>query len=136
MRTIPPHPRKISPRLGLGFGSRLGVTFRVGGQPDNCPWGKLSPVSVRGWVRVSFGVEGQFSSEAIVLEPFKLNPLCDNKTAYLNKIIWSSLSCEFRESVESTYLVKHFDRHKMTTGNDYPLSETSVLFELGITEGA
>ena len=46
------------------------------------------------------------------------------------------LSCEFRESVKSTYWVKHFDRRKMTTKNYYPLSETSVLFELGITEGA
>ena len=27
------------------------------------------PVRVRVWVRVSFGVGGQFSSEAIVLEP-------------------------------------------------------------------
>ena len=44
------------------------------------------------------------------------------------------LSCEFRKSVKSTYLVKHFDRHKMTTENYYTLSETSVFFELAITE--
>ena len=34
----------------------------------------------------------------------------------------------FRESVKSTYLVKYFDRHKMTTKNYYPLSETSAFF--------
>ena len=31
---------------------------------ENCP-----PVRVRGWVRISFWVGGQFSSGAIVLEP-------------------------------------------------------------------
>ena len=45
------------------------------------------------------------------------------------------ISCEFRESVKSTYLVKHFDRYNMTTKNYYPLSETSVFFEWGITKG-
>ena len=50
-------------------------------------------------------------------------------------------SCEFRESFKSSYLVTHFEwlllgRHKATTENYYPLSETSVFFELGITEGA
>ena len=78
---------KIAPRLGLGFGSRLGLVLglwsnRIIAPDENCP-----PVRVRGWVRVSFGVKGQFSSVAIFLEPFKLNPLCDNKTAHVKKII-------------------------------------------------
>ena len=30
------------------------------------------PVRVRVWVRVSFGVGGQFSSRAIVLEPYTI----------------------------------------------------------------
>ena len=34
----------------------------------------------------------------------------------------------FRESVKSIYLVKYFDRHKMTTKKYYALSETSAFF--------
>ena len=45
------------------------VSFRVGGQPDNWFRGKLPP-PIRVWIRVSFGVETQFPSGAIVLEPF------------------------------------------------------------------
>ena len=41
-------------------------------QADNCPREKVPPVSVRVWLRYSFGFGGQFSSEAIVLEPFIL----------------------------------------------------------------
>ena len=38
------------------------------GYPDNCPWGRLPPVRVSVWVKVSFRVGGQFSSGRIVLE--------------------------------------------------------------------
>ena len=44
------------PPIRDGFGVKVRFSFRIGGQPDNCPLGKLSPVRVRGWVRVSFGV--------------------------------------------------------------------------------
>ena len=65
-------PRKITPlpppvRVGVSVNSR--VIFRVGGQPDNCPGEKLPLVRVRVWVRISFGIGGQFSSGPIVLEP-------------------------------------------------------------------
>ena len=72
------------------------------------------------------GGGGNSCSGAIVLETFKLNPLCDNKTAHVKKSFDLFLSCEFHDSVKSTYLVKHFDWHKIT----------SVFFELEITEGA
>ena len=54
-------PRKIAPRLGLGFGSRLELVLGLRGNQtigpeENCPL-----VRVRVWVRVSFRVEGQFS---------------------------------------------------------------------------
>ena len=44
-------------------------------------------------------------------------------------------SCEFCESFKSTYFVKYFERlfldqHKVTTENYYPLSKTSLFFEL------
>ena len=55
-------PRKIVPRLGLEFWSRLGVGGGGGGGggdqttalEENCPL-----VSVRVWVRVSLGVGGR-----------------------------------------------------------------------------
>ena len=45
------------------------ISFRVGGQPDNWFRGKLPP-PVRVWIRVSFRVETQYPSGAIVLKPF------------------------------------------------------------------
>ena len=53
--------RTIAPRLGLGFGSKLGVILELGATrqlplEENC----LLPVRVRVWVRVSFGVGGNF----------------------------------------------------------------------------
>ena len=61
-------PRKIGSNKVLGLGQDW-LSFRVGGQPDNCPRGKLPPVRVWVWVRVSFGVGGQFSPRPIVLKP-------------------------------------------------------------------
>ena len=62
-------PRKIAPRLGLGFGSRLELVLGLGCNQTSAPEENCPPVRVRGWVRVSFGVGRQFSLEAIVLEP-------------------------------------------------------------------
>ena len=56
----PPPPRKVVPTVRVGVWLTVRVSFRVGGQPDNCPGGKLTPVRVRGWVMVSFGVGGNF----------------------------------------------------------------------------
>ena len=66
-----PHPRKIAPRLEMGFGSRSGLILWLGGggQPDNCLQGKLPPVKARVWIRVSYGVGVQLSKGTIVLEP-------------------------------------------------------------------
>ena len=35
---------------------KVRVGFRFGGKPDNCPRGKVPPVNVRVWFRVSFGL--------------------------------------------------------------------------------
>ena len=58
---------QLPPPDRVGVWVKVKVTFRVGGQPDNCPRRKLRPVRFRVWVRVNFGVGGQFSSWAIVL---------------------------------------------------------------------
>ena len=59
-------PEKNCPPVRGGVWVKVSVSFRVGGQPDNCPRRKEPPV----WV--SFG---QFSSRAIVLEPELINNL-------------------------------------------------------------
>ena len=46
-------------------------SFRVGGKHIIAPEENCPSVRFRVWVRVSFGVGGQFSSGAIVLEPFR-----------------------------------------------------------------
>ena len=53
-------PRKIDHWLGLGFGSRSGLVLGLGDNQtfvrnENCPL-----VRVRVWLRLSFGVEGNF----------------------------------------------------------------------------
>ena len=55
------------PPVRVGVWVKVRVSFRVGGQPDNCPRRNLPPVRVRVLVRVNFGVGGQFSLRAIVL---------------------------------------------------------------------
>ena len=57
------------PPVRIGVWVKVRVSFRFAGKPDNCPE-ENSPL-VRVWVRVGFGGWGQFSSRAIVLEPFK-----------------------------------------------------------------
>ena len=60
---------KIAPRLGLGFGLRLGLLLGLEGNQtiaheENC---SPPPVRFRVLVRVNFGDDGQFYSGAIVL---------------------------------------------------------------------
>ena len=65
-RQLPPD--KNCPTVRVGVWVKVRATFRVGGQPDNCPRRKLPPqVRFRVQVRVNFGVGGQFSSGEIVL---------------------------------------------------------------------
>ena len=52
------------PLVRVGVLVKVRVSFRFGGQPNNCPGEKLTPGWVRVWVWVSFGVRG-----TIVLEP-------------------------------------------------------------------
>ena len=53
-------PKENYPQVRVEVWVRVRVSFRVRGQPGNCPGGKLL-VRVRVWVRVSFGVEGEIS---------------------------------------------------------------------------
>ena len=74
-KIAPPPPPRFGP--GVGVWAKVRFSFRVGGQPDNRSRRKLLPpspppaamVRVRVWLRVSFGVGGQFSSGAIFLQP-------------------------------------------------------------------
>ena len=68
-------PKWIAPRLGLGFESRLGLVLGLGDNQTIVPEENCPLFRVRVWVRVSFGVGGQFSSGAIVLEPNVINIL-------------------------------------------------------------
>ena len=60
-------PEENCPTVRVGVWVKVRVSFRVGEQPDNCP----EENRVRVWLKVSFGVGGQFSSSAIALEPFR-----------------------------------------------------------------
>ena len=60
-------PDENCPPVRVGVWVKVRVTFRVGGQPDNCSRRKLPPVRFRVSVRVNFGVGGKFSLGAIVL---------------------------------------------------------------------
>ena len=66
-------PRKFAPKWGLRFESWLGLVLGLGGNGTIAPVKNCYPVRVSVWVRVSFGVGGQFSSRAIVLEPLLTN---------------------------------------------------------------
>ena len=80
---LPPPPRKIAPRLGLEFWSRLGLVLGLGGNQTIALEKNWPLVRVRVWVWVSFGVERQFSLEAIVLEPFCV---CEVFTPHLSML--------------------------------------------------
>ena len=49
---------------------KVRVSFRVGVNQTIAPEENCPLFRVRVWVRISFGVRGQFSSGAIFLEPF------------------------------------------------------------------
>ena len=51
-------PRKIVRPVRVRVWVKVSVSFRVGGQPDNCPRGKWPPVRVR--VIFEVGGEGNF----------------------------------------------------------------------------
>ena len=53
-------PRKIAHRLGLGFGSRSGLVLGLGDNQTIDPKENCPTVRVRVWLRVSFGVGGNF----------------------------------------------------------------------------
>ena len=63
-------PKENCPPIRVGIWIKVRVNFRVGGNHTIAAKGNCPLVRVRVWVRVSFGVGGQFSSGAIVLEPF------------------------------------------------------------------
>ena len=64
-------PKENCPPVRVGVLVKVRVSFRVGGNQTIAPEENCLPASVRSWVRVSFGVGGQFSSGAIVLEPLR-----------------------------------------------------------------
>ena len=95
--------RKITPRLGLTFGSRSGLVLGLAGNKTIAPEEKCTPIRVRVWLRVSFGVEVQFSLGAIALEPFLT--LCHD----VNKIFQM---CHINEMIRTIALDTTFMRRK------------------------
>ena len=63
----PPSLGKL-PQVRVGVLVKVRVNFRVGGQPDNCPGGKIPSLGFGLGLVLGLG-GGQFSSGAIVLEP-------------------------------------------------------------------
>ena len=53
---LPPEENYLPLKDGVWV--KVRVSFRVLGSPDNCSQGRLPPVRVRVWVRVSFEVVG------------------------------------------------------------------------------
>ena len=68
----PPPPEENCPPLTVGVWSSLGMVLGFGGNKTIVPEKHWPLVRVKVWVRVSFGVGGQFSSGAIVLELYWL----------------------------------------------------------------
>ena len=83
------------PRLGLGFGSRLGLVLWLGRRGRATR--QLPPIRV--WV--SFGVGGQFSAGAIVLEPGKIT---EKETPFILKFIEQY----YFKIFEEFFLYRHF----------------------------
>ena len=55
-------PEKNSPPVWIGVWVKVRVSFRVGGQPDNCPQGKQPPLLGLGFgLGLVLGLEGNFS---------------------------------------------------------------------------
>ena len=69
MKTYLRKPIKI-----LHFPSRGNIQKCLKWCPENCPRGKLPPVRVRVWFRISVRIRagGKFSSEAIFLDSFEI----------------------------------------------------------------
>ena len=53
-------PKKIAPRLGLGFRSRLGLVLGLGSNQIIAPEQNCPLVRVRVWVRISLRLGGNF----------------------------------------------------------------------------
>ena len=70
--------RKIAPSPGQGWGLGQGEgQFQSWSSTRQLPpEEKCPPVSVRVWLRISFGVGGQFSSGEIVLETYQSSNTC------------------------------------------------------------
>ena len=62
-------PRKIAPRLGFGFGSRLGLVLGLSGNQTSVPRKIVPLLWLRVSVRVSFGLGAVFLG-GVVPEPF------------------------------------------------------------------
>ena len=65
------------PPVRVGVLVKVRISFRVGADQTITSEKNYPPVRVRVWLRVSFGAGRQFSSGAIVLEPFLTRSLID-----------------------------------------------------------
>ena len=63
-------PEENCPLVRVAVWVKVRFSFRVGRRPDNCSREKLPPPRLG----LGFGIGGQFSSRAIVLEPLWMTP--------------------------------------------------------------
>ena len=95
-----PPLKESCPTVRVWVWVKIRVSFRIEGQPDNCPEENCPPVIVRVWVRVSFGVGGQFSSGELSQNPFTIT-----KENY-NPLLWRK--CSLKLDLKKSGFLKDF----------------------------
>ena len=85
-------PRKIAHRLGLGFGSRSGLVLGLGDNQTIDPKENCPTVRVRVWLRVSFGVGGNFPQGQLPQNLKKIYSLKKNPNKKSTERKWRNLS--------------------------------------------
>ena len=129
----PPPPRKIAPRLGFGFWSRLGLVLGLGETRQLSPRKIVPQLWLRFGLGLFLGLESNFSLGNCPRTPMFLLPIITNLTAAFNNLLtvitnklpiryqWLPINCQYiitnhSQSLEITNLITTFN-NRFT--NDY-----------------